>query len=44
MHDENQENNISADKVKISFLIGKNRNGSLGMMHYEYDKLNQRFN
>ena len=43
MHDENQELNLSADKVKITFLIGKNRNGSLGMMHYKYDKLNQRF-
>lgn len=43
MHDENQESNLSVDKVKITFLIGKNRNGSLGMMHYEYNKLNQRF-
>lgn len=43
MHDENQDKNVSIDKVPITFLIGKNRNGSLGMMHYEYNKLNQRF-
>lgn len=43
MHDENQDKNISKDEVTISFLIGKNRNGSLGMMHYQYNKLSQRF-
>lgn len=43
MHDENQDKNVSIDKIPITFLIGKNRNGSLGMMHYEYNKLNQRF-
>lgn len=43
MHDENQEKNVSKDQVDITFLIGKNRNGSLGMMHYSYNKLNQRF-
>ena len=43
MHDENQEKNMSKDKVPITFLIGKNRNGSLGMTHYQYNKLNQRF-
>lgn len=43
LHDENQDKNISVDEVPITFLIGKNRNGSLGMMHYKYNKLNQRF-
>ena len=43
MHDENQEKNMSKDEVPITFLIGKNRNGSLGMTHYQYNKLNQRF-
>ena len=43
MHDENQDKNISKDDVSITFLIGKNRNGSLGMMHYQYNKLSQRF-
>ena len=38
-----QKYSVGNDKVKITFLIGKNRNGSLGMMHYEYNKLNQRF-
>lgn len=43
MHDENQDKNLSKDKVPITFLIGKNRNGSLGMTRYEYNKLTQRF-
>lgn len=43
MHDELQDKNISKDQVDISFLIGKNRNGSLGMTKYSYNKLTQRF-
>lgn len=43
MHDENQDKNLSREQVPITFLIGKNRNGSLGMTRYEYNKLTQRF-
>ncbi len=43
MHDELQDKNISKDEVNISFLIGKNRNGSLGLTKYSYNKLTQRF-
>lgn len=43
MHDELQDKNISKEQVDISFLIGKNRNGSLGMTKYSYNKLTQRF-
>lgn len=43
LHDENHMNNISKDRVDITFLIGKNRNGSLGMTKLMYNKLNQRF-
>ena len=43
MHDENQDENMSKDEVPITFLIGKNRNGSLGMTRYQYKKTTQRF-
>ena len=43
MHDEEHDKNISKDQVNISFLIGKNRNGSLGLTKYSYNKLTQRF-
>ena len=43
MHDENQEKNTSKEEVPITFLIGKNRNGALGMTHYQYNKSTQRF-
>ena len=43
MHDENQEENMSKEEVPITFLIGKNRNGSLGMTRYQYKKTTQRF-
>lgn len=43
MHDEEHDKNISKDQVNISFLIGKNRNGSLGLTRYSYNKLTQRF-
>lgn len=43
MYDENQDENMSKDEVPITFLIGKNRNGSLGMTRYQYKKTTQRF-
>lgn len=43
MHDENQDKNMSVETIPITFVIGKNRNGSLGMVHYIYCKTNQRF-
>lgn len=43
MHDENQEKNISKNQIELTFLIAKNRNGSLGKTSYLYNKENQRF-
>lgn len=43
MHNENQDKTVSVNEVPITFLIGKNRNGALGMMHYTYNKSTQRF-
>lgn len=43
LHDENYRNNISKSEVELTFVIGKNRNGSLGKTKYLYNKLNQRF-
>ncbi len=43
MHDENQDKNISKNQIELTFLIAKNRNGSLGKTSYLYNKENQRF-
>lgn len=43
MHDSNQAKNISKNQIELTFLIAKNRNGSLGKTNYLYNKENQRF-
>lgn len=43
LHDENHGNNISRTQIELSFVIAKNRNGSLGKTKYLYNKENQRF-
>lgn len=43
LHDENYGKNISKSEIELSFIVAKNRNGSLGKTKYLYNKLNQRF-
>lgn len=43
LHDENHNKNLSKDQIEMTFVIGKNRNGSLGATKYLYNKTNQRF-
>lgn len=43
LHDENQENNRSKKEIEMEIIIGKNRNGQLGITKLKYNKENQRY-
>ncbi len=43
LYDENHDLNISKEKIDISVIIAKNRNGKNGIVPLRYNKLNQRF-
>lgn len=43
LHDENSDNNRSKKEIEIEIIIGKNRNGQLGITKLKYNKENQRF-
>lgn len=43
LHDENHGNNISKKEIEMTFIIAKNRNGSLGKTKLLYNKENQKF-
>ena len=43
LHDENHSKNMSKDKIEMTFIVGKNRQGRTGMTKYLYNKENQRF-
>lgn len=43
LHTDNIYNNKSDDKEEVQLIIGKNRNGRVGLIKYEYDKGIQRF-
>ena len=43
LHDENHNSNISKDEIELSIIIGKNRNGKVGVTKLEYNKSTQRF-
>lgn len=43
LHDENHNSNISKDEIEISVIIGKNRNGKVGITKMLYEKPTQRF-
>ncbi len=43
LHDENSESNRSKKEIEIEIIIGKNRNGQLGITKLKYNKENQRF-
>ncbi|MCI8460994.1 MAG: AAA family ATPase [Bacilli bacterium] len=43
LHDENHDKNMSVDKVEMTLIIPKNRDGRLGKDKLLYNKLNQRF-
>lgn len=43
LHDENHDNNKSKKEIEMTMIIGKNRNGQLGLTKLKYNKENQRF-
>ena len=43
LHDENHENNKSKKIVEMEVIIGKNRNGQLGINKLKYNRENQRY-
>lgn len=43
LHDENHDKNLSKKEIEVSVIIGKNRNGRLGIAKLNYNKSNQRF-
>lgn len=43
LHDENVGKNISKSKIEMQCIIGKNRNGRVGIVKINYDKENQKF-
>lgn len=43
LHDENHNQNISKNEIEMSIIIGKNRNGRVGITKLTYNKENQRF-
>lgn len=43
LHDENHDKNLSKSEVEISVIIGKNRNGKVGITRLNYNKENQQF-
>ena len=43
LHDENHEKNLSKPEVEMSIIIGKNRNGKVGITKLNYNKENQQF-
>lgn len=44
LYDENHENNKSKQEIEISVVIGKNRNGKVGIIPLIYNKENQKYN
>ena len=43
LHDENYGKNLSRPEIEIQVVIGKNRNGKVGIVPLVYDKENQRY-
>lgn len=43
LHDENHDNNRSKKEIDMEIIIGKNRNGQLGINKLKYNKENQRY-
>ena len=43
LHDENHGKNLSKKEIEMSIIIGKNRNGKLGITKLNYNKETQRF-
>lgn len=43
LHDENHDKNLSKSEIEISVIIGKNRNGKVGITRLNYNKENQQF-
>lgn len=43
LHDENQENNRSKKEIEMEIIIGKNRNGQLGITKLKYNKEIQKY-
>ncbi len=43
LHDENHENNKSKYEIEMEVIVGKNRDGQLGITKLKYNKKNQRY-
>lgn len=43
LYDENHEKNVGKKEIEVSVIIGKNRNGKLGIAKLKYNKENQRY-
>lgn len=43
LHDEDHENNKSKKEIDMEIIIGKNRNGQLGIAKLNYNRENQRY-
>ena len=43
LHDEHHDQNLSKKEIEMSIIIGKNRNGKLGLTKLNYNKETQKF-